>query len=411
MYSRLIACAFALALAAAPALAQDAAPERRLTVEELTAFLKQSRMEKPGVSVASGNDSCRWANDMECDDPDIGTGACTMGTDYSDCRYLREGETDTCRWARDGECDEPGLGTGVCTQGTDSTDCAGIVHLRFQTDSCETAFNGQCEDRDSPLRNAPARCDGRTDRADCYGRERPMTINDHFQGYDDRQILHTDVYPWDLVGTVEFSDQSECTATLVAADVILTAAHCVHDDDDRLAPAGMFRTGFERFGGGRSARVTGVFVAPQYVPETFNNSNKVDGSDWALLRIDRPLGDEIGALEITELVEGDAVTLNQAGYSWDTGDHLSGHLDCELVAILIGNTFEHRCDSTRGDSGSPIMVEEDGVYRIVGVDSNFRDQPAGPPVNIAVHATAFSPYFADFVDGVIGTTVAGGKGP
>ena len=27
---------------------------------------------------AGGNDSCQWANDGECDDPDIGTGACTV---------------------------------------------------------------------------------------------------------------------------------------------------------------------------------------------------------------------------------------------------------------------------------------------------------------------------------------------
>jgi protease YdgD len=39
---------------------------------------------KPGVEVDLGqNDSCRWANDRECDDPGVGTGACEPGTDYS----------------------------------------------------------------------------------------------------------------------------------------------------------------------------------------------------------------------------------------------------------------------------------------------------------------------------------------
>ena len=114
-------------------------------------------------------------------------------------------------------------------------------------------------------------------------------------------------------------------------------------------------------------------------------------------------------LEITQLTDADGVSLSQAGYSWDTGTALSGHLGCELVAILQGDTFEHRCDTTRGDSGSPIMIEDDGVFRIVGVDSTFRAQPDAPPVNIAVHASAFAPYFADFADGVIGTAVVAGK--
>src|SRR5262249_19855555 len=76
------------------------------------------------------SDSCRWANAHECDEPDIGTGACAANTDYSDCRHLRTGEDDSCRWARDGECDEPNFGTGACTQGTDHTDCGDIAWLR-----------------------------------------------------------------------------------------------------------------------------------------------------------------------------------------------------------------------------------------------------------------------------------------
>ena len=65
-------------------------------------FANQTPTSKPGAAPPAGNDSCRWANDNECDDPDIGTGACTQGTDYSDCRRIRQNrEDDSCRWARD----------------------------------------------------------------------------------------------------------------------------------------------------------------------------------------------------------------------------------------------------------------------------------------------------------------------
>src|SRR5262245_41123051 len=66
---------------------------------------------KPGAGAVRGNDSCQYANDHECDEPDIGTGACPMNTDYSDCVHLRTGEDDSCRWAHDGECDEPNFGS------------------------------------------------------------------------------------------------------------------------------------------------------------------------------------------------------------------------------------------------------------------------------------------------------------
>src|SRR5688572_7920355 len=128
---------------------------------------KQAVRAKPGADAAVGNDSCRWANDHECDDPDIGTGACTQGTDYSDCRAMRAGDDDSCQWARDGECDEPNFGTGACTQATDRTDCGAIAWMRNQNDSCTTSFNGVCEEQ----ARGRGSCAPRTDRSDCHSRE------------------------------------------------------------------------------------------------------------------------------------------------------------------------------------------------------------------------------------------------
>ena len=59
-----------------------------------------------------GPDSCEYARDGECDEPDW----CEPGTDTTDCTI----GPDSCEHARDGECDEPGL----CEPGTDTTDCS-----------------------------------------------------------------------------------------------------------------------------------------------------------------------------------------------------------------------------------------------------------------------------------------------
>lgn len=65
-----------------------------------------------GQLVSGQADTCRHAHDNECDEPRIGTGACTSGTDWTDCK-------NSCRFAYDGVCDEP----AVCGTGTDYNDC------------------------------------------------------------------------------------------------------------------------------------------------------------------------------------------------------------------------------------------------------------------------------------------------
>ncbi len=367
---------------------------------------------KPGGEPAQGprgwgDDSCRWANDNECDDPDIGTGACEMGTDRSDCQYLRNGETDSCRWANDGECDEPGLGTGACVQGSDRTDCGPVAQLRFRTDTCATAFNNVCEEPGA----GNGSCEARTDRRDCMGAERPMTINDHFFGRDDRVLVNEAQYPWSLIGTISMTAGGSCTATLIGPNVLITAAHCVHGEDGRANAAGEFVSN-----GGERARITHYLLDDNFDYRRFNTSEDIDGLDWALLRIDRNLGDEMGFLQVADLTgrglaRAASADLYQAGFSWDTGENLSGNLACHLIAIQEGqNTFAHECDTTRGDSGSPFMVRSSGGrYSVVGTDSSFRSVPGQPVMNIAVSAGGWIRFVAPFRGGDIGNAVGGGS--
>lgn len=380
------------------------------------ASLAQTQV-KPGSGPAAdrggGDDSCRWANDNECDDPDIGTGACTLGTDRSDCQYLRNGEADACRWARDGECDEPGLGTGACVQGSDLTDCGPVADLRFRNDTCATAFNNVCEEPGV----GNGRCEARTDRRDCVGAERPMTISDHFFGRDDRIFVPMRQYPWSLIGQIVMETGGRCTATLIGPDVLITAAHCIHTDEGRVNAAGEFRAS-----GGQTARVTHYLIDRSFDYRRFNGSNDIDQLDWALLRIDRRLGDELGFMEVFDLTgqgEGRARTadLYQAGWSWDTGnDRLSGNTGCHIVEVHREGTFAHQCDTTRGDSGSPFMVRgSSGRYQVVGVDSSFRTVPGRPVMNIAVSASNFIRFVPEFRAGRSGQPVGdargGGRGP
>ncbi|WP_238934928.1 trypsin-like serine peptidase [Maricaulis parjimensis] len=399
------------ALEGAPPATQAIATEERLSSREIARLLRQagSKPPKPGDASGAaarytGDDSCQWANDGECDDPGLGTGACRQGTDYSDCWRLVQGvEDNTCRWANDGECDEPGFGTGACTQATDLADCGDIIHLRFRNDSCETAFDGVC--------NEPGVGDGtcaeRTDRADCFGRDRPLTINDHYFGHDDRVFMDTSVFPWVVVGQISFDSGGACTATLIADDVLVTAAHCIADNG-RFDARGTFETGYGLPGGPVSARIIDYFTDPQWNEQRFSSTDDLDGTDWALLKIDTPLGAQLGHVGVRGLVDavGSRTALRtdlyQAGYSWDTGTHLSGNIGCHMVNVYDDNTMAHDCDTTRGDSGSPFMVREGDEYFVVATDSNFRSNPNGPMIYIAARSDRWAQYVEDFAAGEIG---------
>ena len=383
----------------------------RLSSREIGSWLRQigDKPPKPGDGAApsqryTGSDTCRWANDGECDDPGIGTGACEQGTDYSDCWRLVEGvEDNSCRWANDGECDEPGFGTGACTQATDLGDCGDIIHLRFRNDSCETAFDGVCNEPGV----GDGTCPDRTDRADCFGRDRPLTINDHYFGHDDRVFMDTTAFPWVVVGQISFDSGGACTATLIADDVLITAAHCIADNG-QFDMRGTFTTGYGRPGGAVSARIVDYFTDPQWDEQRFSSTDDLDGTDWALLRIDTPLGAELGHVGVRGLVDTAGsrgalrADLYQAGYSWDTGEHLSGNIGCHMVQVYDDNTMAHDCDTTRGDSGSPFMVRDGDEYFVVATDSNFRSNPGGPMIYIAARSDRWIQYYEDFAAGRIG---------
>jgi protease YdgD len=358
-----------------------------------------------GAPRVRGADTCRWARDNECDEPGIGTGVCPANSDYSDCRYIREGEGDYCQWARDGECDEPIFSTGACPQGSDRSDCGQIAWLRNQNDTCSTAFNGVCEE---PGRGNGS-CRARTDRSDCQGRSRPMSITDHFGGHDDRVLVNVQERPWRYMGELQMDGGEGCTATLIARDVLLTAAHCIHREG-RVNANGSFISAL-----GQRARITGYLIDPGFNYRLFATTSQIDYMDWALLRIDRPIGDETGFASLYDLnARGQQVaqqaSLYQAGYAWDTGSNLAGNIDCRVQTVFPDNTFSHGCDITRGDSGSAFLIRSGNTWQIVGVTSNFRSNPRGAFIYMAVATGAFIDYAPDFIAGRTGTRLGGPPG-
>ena len=292
-----------------------------------------------------------------------------------------------------------------------------------ETNTCATAFNDICED---PGLGPLTRCAIGTDRADCRGRARESTPSATFFGRDDRVLMDTRVYPWSAIGRLEFDDGGQCSGALIDPNTVLTAAHCLIRADG-LSHDGRFVTARGRPGGALVARMIKAHVLDRVADPDLASITRGD-IDWALVRLDQPLGDQAGYLAVEvvrdnrplrrDLINTIALVLItviaaaathgrtrmalaglagigvivfavfavrtvagydpreerlwQAGYSWDTGVHLSGSTACRLQEFRASGMIGHDCDTLRGDSGSPLLVRRGEDWAIIGVISHTR---------------------------------------
>lgn len=184
------------------------------------------------------------------------------------------------------------------------------------------------------------------------------------QGEDDRRGIASTDWPWTAIGRVNRTTGGYCTGALIAADRVLTAAHCLWDPrQGRLRPASVlyFISGYDRGAIAGHAAVRAYRVAPGYDGARREDPRQAL-NDWAVLALASPI-ETIAPLPILPM-DGGALDraaaegrLVQAGYSQDRPHMLSIDAGCPVDRLVAGGRLVvHGCDAVSGDSGSPLLV-------------------------------------------------------
>jgi len=183
-------------------------------------------------------------------------------------------------------------------------------------------------------------------------------------------ISADDAKAWQGVGRINMKDAGFCTGTLIAADLVLTAAHCMYHpltgkllEPENISFLAGWRNG--RAVAQRTAKT--VIVHKKYTPGRDVAIDKV-AHDLALIRLLQPISPNVikgferrGIPRAGENVKVVSYAENRAeAPSIEDLCHVMGE-DPRAVVLT--------CDVDHGSSGSPIFVIEDGTPKIASVVS------------------------------------------